>query len=87
MQRVYRDDLSIITRDYHLLAIPTDQQPDILIDWTTSMIIFDLNIRLDINLVQQKVGGLLSATDEHSFPFLDPVNDVTLVSNSCRDIN
>ncbi len=50
-----RHDISIITRDYHLLEIPIDQQPDILIDWITSMLIFDLNTKLDINLVQHKV--------------------------------
>ncbi|CAF4815283.1 unnamed protein product, partial [Rotaria sp. Silwood2] len=50
----YRYDISIITRDYHLLGILIDKQPDILIDSITSMLIFDLNTKLDINLVQHK---------------------------------
>ncbi|CAF3226933.1 unnamed protein product, partial [Rotaria sp. Silwood2] len=50
----YRHDISIITRDYHLLGILIDKQPDILIDSITSMLIFDLNTKLDINLVQHK---------------------------------
>lgn len=54
-ERFLRHDISIITRDYHLLGIPIDQQPDILIDCITSMLIFDLNTKLDINLVQHKV--------------------------------
>jgi hypothetical protein len=53
--KIFRHDISIITRDYHLLGIPIDQQPDILIDWITSMLIFDLNTKLDINLVRHKV--------------------------------
>ena len=52
----FRHDLSILTRDYHLLSIPIDQQPDVLIDWTTAMLIFDLNAKLDINVVRNKVG-------------------------------
>ncbi|CAF0966550.1 unnamed protein product [Adineta steineri] len=53
-----RHDISIITRDYHLLGIPIDQQPDILIDWTTSMLIFDLNTKLDINTVRHKIQSM-----------------------------
>ncbi|CAM4776317.1 unnamed protein product [Rotaria magnacalcarata] len=53
-----RHDISIITRDYHLLGVPIDQQPDILIDWITSMLIFDLNIKLDINLVRHKIQSM-----------------------------
>ncbi|CAF1161152.1 unnamed protein product [Adineta ricciae] len=53
-----RHDISIITRDYHLLNIPIDQQPDILIDWSTSMLIFDLNTKLDIDHVRQKIQSM-----------------------------
>ncbi|CAF0856852.1 unnamed protein product [Rotaria sordida] len=53
-----RHDISIITRDYHLLSIPIDKQPDILIDSITSMLIFDLNTKLDINLVQHKIQSM-----------------------------
>jgi len=52
---IFRHDISIVTRDYHLLEIPIDQQPDILIDSITSMLIFDLNTKIDINLVRHKV--------------------------------
>ncbi|CAF3000100.1 unnamed protein product [Rotaria sp. Silwood2] len=53
-----RHDISIITRDYHLLGISIDKQPDILIDSITSMLIFDLNTKLDINLVQNKIQSM-----------------------------
>ncbi|CAF3525760.1 unnamed protein product [Rotaria sp. Silwood1] len=53
-----RHDISIITRDYHLLSMPIDKQPDILIDSITSMLIFDLNTKLDIHLVQHKIQSM-----------------------------
>ncbi|UJR31287.1 hypothetical protein I4U23_018787 [Adineta vaga] len=53
-----RHDISIITRDYHLLGISMDQQPDILIDSSTSMLIFDLNTKLDINMVRHKIQSM-----------------------------
>lgn len=67
-----RHDISIITRDYHLLTIPIDQQPDILIDWMTSMLIFDLNTKLDINFVEQKVSKISFVFQfENTYLFVD----------------
>ena len=68
------------------MGIPIDQQPDILIDWITSMLIFDLNTKLDINIVQQKV-----STDDFILVvyiiLLDSINDTSFMSYSCSDIN
>jgi hypothetical protein len=68
------------------LGIPIDQQPDILIDWITSMLIFDLNTKLDINIVQEKV----SVDDFILIVYiilLDSINDTSFMSYSCSDIN
>ena len=79
-----RHDISIITRDYHLLGIPIDQQPDILIDWTTAMLIFDLNTKLDIHLVQQKVTiEFLSFSNHLSLNSSDSIDDSSLLSYTC----
>ncbi len=68
------------------MGIPIDQQPDILIDWITSMLIFDLNTKLDINIVQEKV----SVDDFILIVYiilLDSINDTSFMSYSCSDIN
>ncbi|CAF0838534.1 unnamed protein product [Didymodactylos carnosus] len=56
-------DLSVLTRDYNHMGISEYRQPDILINSSTSILVFDLNKKLDISKIRQKIQNIIEQTN------------------------